>query len=167
VIVMIESLRSAAAVNTNVPPQPAREPAKEPLREPVKEPAKEEVMPLRQPEPPGEAATLSAAIQRLIAERDGHRSRAGSQEQELAKLRAVNEELRRQHEHTAPIRDHYMRLATEVLTTLKHIDYTIHEVVQKTLGANGGNESRHATLISLARRLSPEGGANGHPEIHA
>jgi hypothetical protein len=162
VIVMIESLKSAAAINISNQPQPAREPAREHASGPVQK----EVPPLRQPDPPGEAATLSAAIQRLISERDSHRSRAGNQEYELLRLRAVNEELRRQHEQTALIRDHYMRLATEVITTLKHIDTTIHEVVQKTLGATGGIDGRDATLISLACRLSPKGVPNGHAETH-
>jgi hypothetical protein len=156
---MIESLKSAAAINTNLRPQPAREPAREP--------AKEEVPPLRQPDPPGEAATLSAAIQRLISERDSHRTRAGNQEYELLRLRAVNEELRRQHEQAALIRDHYMRLATEMITTLKNIDTTIHEVVQRTLGATGGIDGRgDASLVSLARRLSPKGVPNGQSEHH-
>jgi len=161
---MIELLKSAA-LNTKTQPKPSREPVREFGGEPVREPAKEEVI-RPQPEPPGEATTLSGAIQRLIAERDGHKSRAGTQELELTRLRAVNDELRRQHEQTALIRDHYMRLATEVLTTLRHIDYTIHEVVQKTLGASGGSEGYDATLISLARRLSPKGGANGNVENH-
>jgi hypothetical protein len=156
---MIE-LQKSAALNTNTQPKPSREP----VREFGGESVREVIRP--QPEPPGEAATLSGAIQRLIAERDGHKSRAGTQELELTRLRAVNDELRRQHEQTALIRDHYMRFATEVLTTLRHIDYTIHEVVQKTLGASGGSEGYDATLISLARRLSPKGGTNGNVENH-
>ncbi|MGH6865305.1 MAG: hypothetical protein ACREDO_03815 [Methyloceanibacter sp.] len=81
----------------------------------------------------------------------------------MTRLRAVNEELRRQHEQTVLIRDHYMRLATEVVATLKHIDCTIHEVVQKTLppserGERG--ERSDAALTSLARRFSPEGNGN-------
>ena len=112
-----------------------------------------------------EAATLSAAIQRLISERDTHRARAGTQEMELTRLRAMNEELRRQHEQTAALRDHYMRLATEMLTTLKQIDSTIHELVQKAVGTNSGvGESFDASLMSLARRLSPKGAANDHTE---
>jgi hypothetical protein len=164
VIVMIELLKSAA-FNTNIQPKPGREAVREFDSEPVREPAKEDVV-RPQPESPGEAATLSGAIQRLIAERDGHKSRAGTQELELTRLRAVNDELRRRNEQTALIRDHYMRLATEVLTTFKHIDYTIHEVVQKTLGARGGNEGHDATLISLARRLSPKRGAKRNVENH-
>ena len=74
----------------------------------------------------------------------------------------MNDELRRQHEQTAALRDHYMRLATEMLTTLRHIDGTIHDLVQKAVGANGVAESVDATLMSLARRLSPKGAANDH-----
>ena len=80
----------------------------------------------------------------------------------------MNDELRRQHEHTAALRDHYMRLATEMLTTLKHIDGTIHDLVQKAGGANTGvSESVDATLMSLARRLSPKGAANDHTELRS
>jgi hypothetical protein len=79
----------------------------------------------------------------------------------------VNDELRRQHEQTAALRDHYMRLATEMLTTLKLIDVTIHELVQKAVGTKSGSfsESPDAALISLARRLSPKGAANDHGEF--
>jgi hypothetical protein len=151
---MIESLKSAAAINATVRARPANDRGQADLGQ------------TREPEPQmSEAATLSAAIERLISERDGHKARAGTQETELTRLRAVNEELRRQHEHTAALRDHYMRLATEMLTTLKHIDGTIHELVQKAGGVNAGvAESVDATLLSLARRLSPKGAANDHAE---
>ena len=46
----------------------------------------------------GEGAALSAAIQRLIAERDRHKSLAAAQESELVRLKAINDELRRQNE---------------------------------------------------------------------
>jgi hypothetical protein len=145
---MIESLKGAVANGHqhNAHSQPVRQPV-------------EEKAALRQPELPGEAETLSAAIQRLITERDGHKTRASHQEHELTRLRAVNEELRRQHEQAALIRDHYMRLATEVVATLKHIDCTIHEVVQKTLHTSDKSDRGDAALISLARRFSPQ--ANG------
>jgi len=90
-----------------------------------------------------------------------HTSRAGTQELELTQLRAVNDELPRQHEQTAALRDHYKRLAIEMLTTLKHIDVTIHELPQKAFGTNSGScsESPDAALISLAgdcrRRVPP------------
>ena len=79
----------------------------------------------------------------------------------------VADELRRQHEQTAALRDHYMRLATEMLTTLRHIDGTIHDLVQKAVGANGVAGSVDATLMSLARRLSPKGAANDHTELRS
>lgn len=158
---MIESLKSASALNATVFAKQGVEPAKNQERA--------EATPFRQPEPQhGEAATLSAAIQRLISERDAHKARAGTQEMELTRLRAVNDELRRQHEQTAAVRDHYMRLATEMLATLKHIDGTIHELVQKAVGPNSGiSETVDATLMSLARRLSPKGAANDHTELRS
>jgi hypothetical protein len=153
---MIESLKSAAAINAAMFARPAAEP--------VEDRDQAEPKPFRLPEPQyGEAATLSGAIQRLIAERDTHKDRVVNQEAELARLRAVNEELRRQHDQTAALRDHYMRLASEMLTTLKHIDTTIHELVQKSVGPSAA-ESFDATLMSLARRLSPKGAANDHGE---
>jgi len=115
----------------------------------------------RQPDddPSDEAAVLSAAIQRLISERDRHRSRAVTQEAELISLRAINGELRRQNEGIVLLRDHYLRLATELVTQLKQIDTAIREAVQKTHNAAselaGKLNDRDSNLISLARRLSP------------
>ncbi|MGB6950026.1 MAG: hypothetical protein WBD84_12655 [Methyloceanibacter sp.] len=152
---MIESLKSASALNLNLHVNEAKEAGS----------TKDEAGPLRQHDPAGEAATLSAAIQRLIAERDSHKSRFGSQEQELTRLRAVNEELRRQHEQTLLLADHYMRLATEVLTTLRNIDSTIHDVVQRSVApATPSDESRDAALMSLVRRLSPRNADNDQSE---
>ena len=158
---MIETLKSAAAINATLFGKQGVEPAKDQ--------GQADAAPLRRPEPQlSEAATLSAAIQRLISERDTHKARAGTQEMELTRLRAVNEELRRQHEQIAVSRDHYMRLATEMLTTLKQIDGSIHELVQKAVGPNSGiSESVDATLMSLARRLSPKGAANDHTELRS
>ena len=158
---MIESLKSAAAINATLFAKQGVEPAKDQ--------GQADAASLRQPEPQmSEAATLSAAIQRLISERDAHKARAGTQEMEVTRLRAVNEELRRQHEQIAALRDHYMRLATEMLATLKQIDGTIHELVQKAVGPNSGiSESVDATLMSLARRLSPKGAANDHTEFRS
>ena len=154
---MIESLKSASALNLNLHVNAAKEAGS------IKD--KDEAAPLRQHDPAGEAATLSAAIQRLIAERDSHKGRSGSQEQEITCLRAVNEELRRQHEQTLLLADHYMRLATEVLTTLKNIDSTIHDVVQRSVApATPSDESRDAALMSLVRRLSPRNAANDQSE---
>jgi chromosome segregation ATPase len=143
---MIDSLRSASA------------------RSLPKRPGDDQVAP-QLSDQQGEAASLSGAIQRLIADRDNHRNRLSAQEHELTRLRAVNEELRRQSEHAAMIRDHYMRLA-EVLTTLKNIDYTIHEVVQRTLNGTGPSENSDAALISLARRFSPAKAASNEVPSH-
>jgi hypothetical protein len=156
---MIESLKSAATISRS-------------LHTSTKDAGtadlpgtKEDTSPLRQNEPAGEAASLAAAIQRLIAERDSQKLRAGNSELELTRLRAVNEELRRQHEQTLLLADHYMRLATEVLTTLKNIDATIHEVVQRSIGAaTASSDSPDAALMSLVRRLSPRGAANDHSD---
>ena len=52
-------------------------------------------------DPSGEAAALSAAIQRLISERDRHKGLVAVQEEELIRLRAINEELRHQNEELA------------------------------------------------------------------
>jgi len=154
---MIESLKSAATMSRSFPGGPRDAGAKEAT-------IKDEAGP-RQQEAAGEAATLAAAIQRLIAERDSHKLRAGNSELELTRLRAVNDELRRQHEQTLLLADHYMRLATEVLTTLKNIDSTIHDVVQRSVGAAAASgESRDAALLSLVRRLSPRGAANDHSD---
>ena len=64
---MIESLKSAAAINATLFAMQGVEPAKDQ--------GQADAAPLRQPEPQmSEAATLSAAIQRLISERDSHKS---------------------------------------------------------------------------------------------
>ena len=70
----------------------------------------------------GEGAALSAAIQRLIAERDRHKSLAAAQESELVRLKAINEELRRQNEEISLARDRYLGLAAELLTQLQQVD---------------------------------------------
>ena len=142
---MIESLKSAAAINATLFAMQGVEPGRDQ--------GQADAAPLRQPEPQmSEAATLSAAIQRLISERDSHKTRAGTQEMELTRLRAVNDELRRQHEQTAASRDHYMRLATEMLTTLRHIDGTIHDLVQRAVGGQRcrGKRRRHAHVARAA-----------------
>jgi hypothetical protein len=157
---MIESLKSAATISRRLHAGSKDAGMTDPVA------TREDPNPLRQTnEPAGEAASLAAAIQRLITERDSHKLRAGNTELELTRLRAVNEELRRQHEQTLLLADHYMRLATEVLTTLKNIDATIHEVVQRSIGAaTASSESRDAALMSLVRRLSPRGAANDHSD---
>jgi hypothetical protein len=134
---MIESLKSASALRNNSAADSRENLAQQPV------------------DPQGEAAGLSAAIQRLIAERNTYRNQANTQEREMIRLRAINEELRRQNEHVTLVRDHYIRLSTELLTHLKQFDLTLKEVVKKTYGAAAEMEDRDAALISLARRLSP------------
>jgi hypothetical protein len=142
---MIESLKTASAVRNNSPAHNG------------------EAAPQHPSDPHGEAAGLSTAIQRLIAERDNYKGQAGAQEREMIRLRAINEELRRQNEHATLVRDHYIRLSTELLTQMKHVDLTLKEVVKKTYGVAAGFEDRDATLISLARRLSPNKGPDKAP----
>jgi hypothetical protein len=131
---MIDSLKSATALRA-VRPAHSEEP--------------------QAPEVQGEAAGLAASIQRLIAERDNYRNQAAAQEREMIRLRAVSEELRRANEQTALVRDHYLRLSTELLAQLRHIDVTLKEAVKKTYGVAAEMEERDAALLSLARRLSP------------
>ena len=69
-------------------------------------------------DPSGEGAALSAAIQRLIAERDRHKGLAAVQEEELIRLRAINEELRRQNEELALARDRDPRSPAKVTECL-------------------------------------------------
>src|SRR5262249_15640040 len=78
----------------------------------------------------GEGAALSAAIQRLIAERDRHKGLAAAQENELIRLRAINDELRRQNEEISAARDRYLGLAAELLAQLQQVDAAIHGAIQ-------------------------------------
>jgi hypothetical protein len=101
----------------------------------------------------GEAATLTAAIQRLISDRDRHKSLAVVQEDELIRLRAINEELRRQNEELALARDRYLSLAAELLAQLQQVDSAIHEALQKSRAVSeGGDEA----ISAFARRFSPQ-----------
>lgn len=101
----------------------------------------------------GEGAALSAAIQRLIAERDRHKSLAAAQESELVRLKAINEELRRQNEETSLARDRYLGLAAELLTQLQQVDTAIQDALQKSRNAS---ESGDAAISAFARRFSPK-----------
>ena len=65
------------------------------------------------------ALAAAEAIERLVAERRTFSSRLGAWGRELMRLRATNAELRRQ---IALIRDGYVRLATECVAQLQHID---------------------------------------------
>jgi hypothetical protein len=101
----------------------------------------------------------TAAMQRIIAERDSLRSRATARERELSTLRDTNAGFCRD---IALIRDDYVKLATEFLTQLEHIDCTIREAIEKGHAANG--ESLDPDLVSLAKRFSPP---SGRPEYAA
>jgi hypothetical protein len=100
------------------------------------------------------ARRSSAAIQRVIAERDRHKSLAAAQESELIRLRAINEELRRQNEEISVARERYLGLAAELLAQLQQVDTAIHDALQKS---RDDSESGDAAIISLARRFSPKG----------
>lgn len=67
----------------------------------------------------------AAAIHCLTAERNHLRSRLESQEHELLRLRATNEDLRRQ---IAVIGDSYMKFATSCVTQLQYVGHAMQEV---------------------------------------
>jgi hypothetical protein len=94
----------------------------------------------------------ATAIQHLITERDSLRGRARVQEDELVGLRAANEDLRR---HLTLIRDHYVGLATGVVTELSQIDRLFQVALQRAQDVTKGSED--ASLIALVQRLSPNG----------
>ena len=104
-------------------------------------------------DPSGEGAALSAAIQRLIAERDRHKSLAAVHEEELIRLRAINEEFRRQNEELALARDRYLSLAAELLAQLQQVDSAIHEALHKSRAVS---ESEDPAISAFARRFSPQ-----------
>ena len=101
----------------------------------------------------------ATAIQHLITERDSLRGQASAQEDELVDLRAANEGLRAANEdlrrHLTLIRDHYLGLATGVVTELNQIDQFFQAVLQRPQDVTSGPED--SSLISLAERLSPNG----------
>src|SRR5262249_56667074 len=66
----------------------------------------------------GEGAALSAAIQRLIAERDRHKGLAAAQENDLIRLRAINDELHLQHAEISAALDRYVGLPTALAARL-------------------------------------------------
>ena len=110
----------------------------------------------------GEGAALSAAIQRLIAERDRHKGLAAAQENELIRLRAINDELHRQNEEISAARDRYLGLAAELLAQLQQVDTAIHDALQKSRDASEGGDS---AISAFARRFSPKrAGANATPD---
>jgi hypothetical protein len=80
------------------------------------------------------------------------RGRARAQEDELVGLRAENEDLRR---HLTVIRDHYLGLATGVVTELNQIDQFFQAALQSSQDVTSSPDD--SSLISLAERLSPNG----------
>jgi hypothetical protein len=81
-----------------------------------------------------ETAALAgaAAIERLVAERNNLRQRVIAQQQELATMRSMNEDLRRR---LFAIHQRYVDVAKRVVGQLEQFDGTIREVLQP--GANG------------------------------
>ncbi|MGH6864616.1 MAG: hypothetical protein ACREDO_00155 [Methyloceanibacter sp.] len=92
----------------------------------------------------------AAAIQRLVAERNGLRNRLGVQDREIMALRSMNEDLRRR---LILIHQHYVDLARKVVGRLEEFDGTIREVVQDAHGGAAHREET-ATPVSLAQRLA-------------
>jgi len=110
----------------------------------------------------GEAAALSAAIQRVIAECDRHNGLAAAQENELIRLRAINDELRRQNEEISAALDRYLGLAAQLLAQLQQVDTAIHAAIQKSRDASEGGD---ASISAFARRFSPKRtGGDGTPD---
>jgi hypothetical protein len=103
----------------------------------------------------------AAAIQRLIADRDGLRNCANAQQRDLVALSATNEDLRRR---VALIRHHYVELGTRILTQLEQFDLATRDAMQDIQGAPPAT-SEDANLVALAHRLKPSNGpsrpANG------
>jgi hypothetical protein len=99
-----------------------------------------------------ESAALAgaAAIQRLVAERNGLRNRLGVQDRELAALRAVNEDLRRS---LIAIHQHYVDLAKRVVGQLEQFDGSIREVIQEAHNGSAHREDAPPPA-SLVQRLA-------------
>lgn len=102
-----------------------------------------------------ESAALAGAvaIQRMVAERNGLRSRIGLQERELAALRATNEELRRR---LVLIHQHYVELAKQIVGRLEQFDGSVREIVQEAHVAPSAHED--AQTAALVQRLAEQQG---------
>jgi hypothetical protein len=105
-----------------------------------------------------ESAALAGAvaIQRMVAERNGLRSRIGMQERELAALRATNEELRRR---LVLIHQHYVELAKQIVGRLEQFDGSVREIVQEAHVAPSAHED--AQTAALVQRLAEQQAATG------
>ena len=66
---------------------------------------------------------------------------AACQESELTRLRAINEELRRQNEEISAARDRYLGLAAELLAQLQQVDTAIQDAIQKSRDASEGGDA--------------------------
>ena len=94
----------------------------------------------------------AAAIQRLVAERNGLRSRLNAQEHELMGLRASNEDLRRR---LVLVHQHYVDLAKKIVGQLEQFDMTIREGVEP----HEGQRREDVVPISLVQRVQGRNGA--------
>jgi len=114
-----------------------------------------EPMPAQPSDQAIEATALagSAAIGRIIAERNELR-------RERERLSGANEELRRQNERINLHRDHYRQLATELLIQLRQMHQAIQEASRKVQELSADTENRDTALMALARRFSAGGNAN-------
>lgn len=79
----------------------------------------------------------AAAIQRLVAECNGLRTRLSLQETELVRLRGANEGIRRRF---AMLHQRYVELAKKILGHLEQFDGAIREAGQDTGGENGRHD---------------------------
>ncbi len=107
-----------------------------------------------------ESAALAgaAAIQRLVAECNGLRTRVSLQEAELARLRGANESVRRRF---AMLHQRYVELAKKILGQLEQFDGAIREAGQEASGENGRHENgRHEEPMVLGQ---PAQEGNGPP----
>jgi hypothetical protein len=100
------------------------------------------------------AVAGASAIQRLISERDDLRVRANMQHGDLVQLTAANVELRR---CIISIRQHYIELATKVLSQLEQFDHATRDITQERQTRSVERRDEDANLVSLAHRLKPVG----------
>jgi flagellar basal body P-ring protein FlgI len=100
------------------------------------------------------AVAGASAIQRLISERNELRVRVNAQQGDLVGLNAANVELRR---CLISIRQHYIELATKVLSQLEQFDYATRDITQERQTRSFERKDEDANLVSLARRLKPVG----------
>jgi hypothetical protein len=92
----------------------------------------------------------AAAIQRLVAECNGLRTRVGLQEAELLRLRNANEGVRRRF---AMLHQRYVELAKKILGQLEQFDGLIRETGQETRSEISRPESgRHEEPIVLSQQ---------------